>query len=103
MLRIKLLEAHAPRCCVPQAQAQITAPIKIGVLTDLSNAYSDLVGTGSIEIVRLAVEDFDGKVRNVSIEIVSGDPQNKPKMNGTYFRYSAPRDARKFLKAKEGG
>ncbi len=61
-------------------QAQVTTPIKIGVLTDLSSGYSDLVGTGSIEMVRLAVEDFGGKVRGQPVEVVSADPQNKPEI-----------------------
>lgn len=51
---------------------------KIGVLTDLSGVYSYVVGRGSVEAVRLAVEDAGGKVLGKRIEVIAGDDQNKP-------------------------
>ena len=60
------------------AQAQYTEEkIKIGVLTDLSGAYSDLAGQGSYEAAKLAVEDFGGKVNGLPIEVIEADHQNK--------------------------
>ena len=60
------------------AQAQVSNDVvKIGVLTDLSGAYSDLAGPGSVLAVKMAVEDFGGKVLGKPIEIVSADHQNK--------------------------
>ena len=60
------------------AQAQISNDVvKIGVLTDLSGAYSDLAGPGSVLAVKMAVEDFGGKVLGKPIEVVSADHQNK--------------------------
>src|SRR6478672_6894255 len=51
--------------------------VKIGVLTDLSGIYSDFAGQGSIEAVKLAVEDMGGTVAGKKIEVVSADHQNK--------------------------
>jgi len=60
------------------AQAQVSNDVvKIGVLTDLSGAYSDLSGPGSVQAVKMAVEDFGGKVLGKPIEVVSADHQNK--------------------------
>lgn len=52
--------------------------LKIGVLNDQSGTYSDLSGRGSVEAVKMAVEDFGGKVLGKPIEVVSADHQNKP-------------------------
>ena len=61
------------------AQAQISDNlVKIGVLTDLSGAYSDLGGKGSVIAAEMAVADFGGKVKGVPIQVVSADHQNKP-------------------------
>ena len=60
------------------AQAQVSNDVvKIGVLTDLSGPYSDLAGPGSVLAVKMAVEDFGGKVLGKPIEVVSADHQNK--------------------------
>jgi len=61
------------------AQAQISDNVvKIGVLTDLSGAYSDLAGKGSVVAAEMAVADFGGKVKGAKVEVVSADHQNKP-------------------------
>lgn len=52
--------------------------LKIGVLNDQSGTYSDLSGKGSVEAVKMAVEDFGGKVLGKPIEVVFADHQNKP-------------------------
>jgi len=52
--------------------------LKIGVLNDQSGTYSDLSGKGSVEAVKMAVEDFGGKVLDMPIEVVFADHQNKP-------------------------
>src|SRR5262245_24149208 len=56
------------------AQAQ---KVKIGVLTDMSSAYADLAGKGSVKAAEMAVQDFGGKVLGEPIELVSADHQNK--------------------------
>jgi branched-chain amino acid transport system substrate-binding protein len=61
------------------ATAQISGDVvKIGVLTDMTSLYSDINGMGAVEAVRMAVEDFGGKVNGKPIEIVFADSQNKP-------------------------
>ncbi len=78
--KITLLMALA--ACVGAAQAQPSDGIsdgivRIGVLTDMSGAYSGNVGPGSVLATKLAVEDFGGKVLGKPVEIVSADHLNK--------------------------
>lgn len=65
-----------------QVNAQ-TAPLKIGVLTDMSSLYSDNGGPGSVVAAQMAIEDFGGSVLGRKIELVSGDHQNKADVGGT--------------------
>jgi branched-chain amino acid transport system substrate-binding protein len=51
--------------------------VKIGVLTDMTGFYSDLAGPGSVLAVKMAADDFGGKVLGKPIEVVSADHQNK--------------------------
>jgi branched-chain amino acid transport system substrate-binding protein len=51
--------------------------VKIGVLTDMASLYADVAGKGAVEAVKMAVEDFGGKVLGMPIEVVSADHQNK--------------------------
>lgn len=71
----------AAAVCLPAAYAQKISDdvVKIGVLTDLSGAYSDLAGQGSVIAAKMAIADFaaDGKVLGKPIEILSADHQNK--------------------------
>lgn len=60
--------------------------VKLGVLGDMSGILSDLSGVGSIEAVRMAVEDFGGKVLGKPIEVISADHQNKPDIAATIAR-----------------
>ncbi len=52
--------------------------VKIGLLNDMNSLYADLTGMGTVEAVRLAIEDFGGKVHGFPIEVVFADHQNKP-------------------------
>src|SRR3974390_1782783 len=51
--------------------------VKIGVLTDMSGQFSHESGEGSVTAVRMAIEDFGGKVLGKPIELVVADHQNK--------------------------
>ena len=62
-------------CGTAQAQ-QIT--VKIGVLTDMSSLYADLGGQGSVAAAKMAIEDFTAAHKDIKVELVSGDHQNKP-------------------------
>jgi branched-chain amino acid transport system substrate-binding protein len=69
------------------AQAQITKDtVKIGVLADMSSLYADLGGPGSVEAVKMAIEDFGGTVGGKKIELVSADHQNKPDVGASIAR-----------------
>ncbi len=51
--------------------------VRIGVLTDMSGTYTDLAGKGAVEAVKMAVEDFGGKMFGKPIEVIFADHQNK--------------------------
>ena len=68
--------ALAPAAIASGARAQ-AAPIRIGVLTDLSGQLTDIGGKGAIEAVRMAVEDAGGNVLGRPVEVLSADHQNK--------------------------
>jgi branched-chain amino acid transport system substrate-binding protein len=52
--------------------------VKIGVLTDMSGQFSHESGEGSVTAVKMAVEDYGGKVLGKPIEVLVADHQNKP-------------------------
>src|SRR5215475_13576991 len=52
--------------------------VKIGVLTDMSGQFSHESGEGAVTAVKMAVEDFGGKVLGKPIEVLVADHQNKP-------------------------
>ena len=60
--------------------------VKIGVLTDLSGLYADISGKGAVEAVKMAVEDFGGKVLGKPIEVIVADHQNKADIASTKAR-----------------
>jgi branched-chain amino acid transport system substrate-binding protein len=71
-----------------QAQQPEKTPqnVKIGVLSDMSGLYADIGGQGSVIAARMAVEDFKPDSRNMKVEIVSADHQNKPDIGSAIAR-----------------
>lgn len=61
-----------------RAQGVSDDVVKIGVLTDMSGQFSHESGPGSVTAIKMAVEDFGGKVLGKPIEVVVADHQNKP-------------------------
>ena len=59
------------------SRAHAAEPFRIGVLADMSGAYADVGGPGSVVAAQLAVEDFGGQVLGRPIEVVSADHLNK--------------------------
>ncbi|MCX7275147.1 MAG: ABC transporter substrate-binding protein [Burkholderiales bacterium] len=51
--------------------------VKIGLLNDMNSLYADITGQGTVEAVKLAVEEFGGKVHGFPIEVIVADHQNK--------------------------
>ena len=73
-----VLVAALAFCIAGPAAAQISdGVVKVGVLTDMTGAYSDLAGPGSVIAAQMAAEDFGGKVLGKPIVILSSDHQNK--------------------------
>src|SRR5262249_21769405 len=60
--------------------------IRIGILNDQSGPYADFGGKTSADAARMAVEDMGGKVLGKSIEITTGDHQNKPDLASAIAR-----------------
>ncbi|WP_137893734.1 ABC transporter substrate-binding protein [Ramlibacter sp. 2FC] len=61
------------------AQAQVSDDaVRIGVMADQTGPYSGNGGPGSTLAVRMAVEDFGGKVLGKPVEVLVADDQNKP-------------------------
>ena len=60
--------------------------VRIGVLADMTGIYSDLSGKGAVEAVRMAVEDYGGKVLGKPIEVIHADHQNKPDIGSNIAR-----------------
>ena len=76
MKRLFAMTALAVVLAAGSAHAQTT--VKIGVLSDMSSLYADIGGPGSVAAAKLAVADFNATNKDVKVEIVSGDHQNKP-------------------------
>lgn len=58
-------------------QAQDVKPFRIGAMVDMSGTYSALGGPGMVNVIKMAAEDFGGKVLGRPIEILSANYQNK--------------------------
>lgn len=52
--------------------------VKIAVLADLAGPTSDYAGTGAVEAVKMAIEDFGQSIDGAKIEATFVDHQNKP-------------------------
>ena len=58
-------------------QAQDTKPFRLGAMVDMSGIYSTLGGQGMVNSVKMAAEDFGGKVLGRPIEVLAANYQNK--------------------------
>jgi branched-chain amino acid transport system substrate-binding protein len=67
------------------AAAQSGAPVKIGVLNDMSSLYADIGGKGSVTAAEMAAEDV-GPVLGQKVVVVSADHQNKPDVGANIAR-----------------
>jgi branched-chain amino acid transport system substrate-binding protein len=73
------------------ARAQ-AAPIRVGVLTDMTGLFADSIGPGSLLAARMAAEDAGGSVLGRKIEILSADNQNKADIGSAIARQWYDRD-----------
>src|SRR3978361_164183 len=69
------------------AQAEISGDVvRVGVLNDISGIFQDTNGMGSVEAARMAAEDFNGGGKNIKVEIVYADHQNKADVGSAIAR-----------------
>ncbi len=61
------------------------APVKVGVLSDMSSIYADITGEGSYAAARMAAEDA-GPVLGQPVQVISGDHQNKADIGSAIVR-----------------
>src|SRR6202046_5954092 len=80
--------ALALSCAVcGSAHAEISDNVvRIGVLNDISGIFQDTNGMGSVEAARMAAEDFNGGGKDIKVEIVYADHQNKADVGSAIVR-----------------
>lgn len=72
--------------CTASRAGDDPQPVKIGVLTDMSGMYRDIMGPGSVLAAKMAVADFGGQVLGRPIEVISGDHQAKADVGAAIAR-----------------
>jgi branched-chain amino acid transport system substrate-binding protein len=69
------------------ASAEISdSVVRVGVLNDISGLFQDTNGMRSVEAARMAAEDFHGGGKNIKVEIVYADHQNKADVGAAIAR-----------------
>ena len=85
MRRLLSLAALGAALACASAQAQ-QVHVKIGVLSDMSSLYSDTAGPGSVAAAKMAIADFLKDHKDIKVDIVSADHQNKPDVGSNIAR-----------------
>ena len=70
-----------------------TPPLRIGVLTDMTGAYSANNGPGNVLGAQLAIEEFAREQPGLKVELISSDFQNKPDVAASIAREWLDRQA----------
>jgi branched-chain amino acid transport system substrate-binding protein len=76
----------------PAPSGADAGPVHIAVITDMSGVYAALSGPGAVEVTKMAVEDFGGKVLGRQIVV-----------DGIDHRNNGPEAAAKAREAFDGG
>jgi branched-chain amino acid transport system substrate-binding protein len=93
LTRRTLLGTAAAATTLPVARARAQAStIKIGVLGDESGVYRDLSGPIAIAAVKLGIADSKAAGRDIPVEVIFGDHQNKPDIGASLARQWIERD-----------
>src|SRR3979411_3014157 len=90
MKRLFGLAALSAALACGTAHAQVT--VKIGVLTDMSSLYSDIGGPGSVAAAKMAIADFTAAHKDIKVELLSADHQNKPDIGSKIPGHGVVRD-----------
>ena len=64
----------------------------IGMILDMSGAYSSLDGQGSVAAVQMAIDEMGGTLGGKPIELLSADHQNKSDIGTSIARQWADQD-----------
>ncbi len=80
-----LAAAPLARPALLRAQTS-SAPVKIGLLSDVAGPYAHVGGIGSRIAAEMAVADFGGSVLGRPIEVMQADDQNKADVAGALAR-----------------
>ncbi|MBV9115757.1 MAG: ABC transporter substrate-binding protein [Acetobacteraceae bacterium] len=80
-----LVAAPLSRPALIRAQA-VSAPVKVGLLSDVGGPYRHVGGPGSRVTAEMAVADFGGSVLGRPIQVLQGDDQNKADVAGALAR-----------------
>jgi hypothetical protein len=80
-----LAAAPLARPALIRAQT-VSAPVKIGLLSDVGGPYRHVGGPGSRVTAEMAVADFGGSVLGRPIQVLQGDDQNKADVAGALAR-----------------
>ncbi|MCO6414771.1 ABC transporter substrate-binding protein, partial [Siccirubricoccus sp. KC 17139] len=86
------IAASAALPLAARARAQNAAPLKLGILGDLSGPYRDLSGLGTHACVRQAIEDLAAAGTQLPVEIVHADHQHKADVGSAIARQWYDRD-----------
>ena len=74
----KMLTSLVVFLSLTSAHAQTASkPVKLGVLNDQSGQYADAAGPAAVEVAKMAIADFGGKLLGQPIELIFADHQNK--------------------------
>jgi branched-chain amino acid transport system substrate-binding protein len=82
---LTLVAALGAGCSMAQAEFS-DGVVRIGVLNDMTGIFQDTTGMGSVEAARMAAEDFNGGGRDIRVEIVHADHQNKADIGAAIAR-----------------
>jgi branched-chain amino acid transport system substrate-binding protein len=77
MKRLLGLAALSAALACGSAHAQ-QVTVKIGVMSDMSSLYADIGGPGSVAAAKMAIADFTAAHKDIKVELLSADHQNKP-------------------------
>ena len=92
MQRRTMLAASAAAVLTGTPARSQAAPIRLGVLSDMSGPFADNNGPGSLFAAQLAVADCGGSAAGRPVELRGGDHLNKPDTGAAIARQWFGRD-----------
>jgi branched-chain amino acid transport system substrate-binding protein len=84
--KLALLMGFALGAFGSAAMAADPNTVVIGDIDDMSAVYADVIGSGGVEAINMAIADFGGTVLGKKIVVLTADHQNKPDLGASKFR-----------------